>query len=121
VTSNTDFDSLSSHKFSPLVLFNVVVLDLRINKWLIVCLPLLVTIVPAEHEEFRRLLCPISVLRLKPRKGTFIRIVWTIIWKVFETRLISMLIHSHLGTSETLRFNVRLISAAHNRRTESLN
>jgi hypothetical protein len=62
---------------------------------------------------------PSRVLQLKTRKGTFIRIVWTIIRKVSWTTFISTQIYSHLGKSEMLIFNIRFISAVHNRRIKS--
>jgi hypothetical protein len=64
---------------------------------------------------------PSRVLQLKTRKGTFIWIVWTIIRRVSGTTFISTRLYSHLAMSEMLIISIRLISAVHNRRIESLN
>jgi hypothetical protein len=66
-----------------------------------------------RQQKMQIFISLLEFFNLKTKKDTFIQIVWTIIRKVSGTRLISMWIYSHLGTSQTLRFNVKFTSTTH--------
>jgi hypothetical protein len=72
-------------------------------------------------ESIRRLLCPISSFLIENMKMYLHSDSLDYHSEGLSNQVNFNAIHSHLGTSETLKFNARFIFPAHDRRIESLN